>query len=94
MQSGPHPLARVSAAQVVVRFVLRSAVMVCLAAFSSHGFGRVCVLLFAVCALFCAIIGSVRREPIFGPTLTHWDEGVAYAALSFLALSAISRAQE
>jgi hypothetical protein len=67
--------------------------MVCIAAFSSQGFAKACVVLFAVCALFCVFIGSIRREPVLGPTLTHWDESVAYAALFFLALSAISRAQ-
>jgi hypothetical protein len=28
---------------------------------------------------------SIRREPVFGPVLTHWDEAAAYAVMAHLA---------
>jgi hypothetical protein len=35
-------------------------------------------------ALFCAIIGAIRREPTFDTVLNHWDEMMAYATLCSL----------
>jgi hypothetical protein len=29
----------------------------------------------------------MRREPIFGPLLTHWDEAVAFAAIAVVAIA-------
>jgi len=31
--------------------------------------------------ILCAAIGVIRREPLFGGVLNHWDETAAYAAL-------------
>jgi hypothetical protein len=31
--------------------------------------------------ILCALAGLVRREPLFGAFLNHWDEGVAFGAL-------------
>ena len=35
-------------------------------------------------AIFCAVAGAMRREEMFGPVLTHWDEAVAYAVIARL----------
>jgi hypothetical protein len=40
-------------------------------------------------AIFCVIVGAMRREAMFGPVLTHWDEAAAYAVIGRLS-SALS----
>ena len=35
--------------------------------------------LLALSAVFCIVAGAMRREVIFGPALTHWDEAAVYA---------------
>jgi hypothetical protein len=35
-------------------------------------------------AIFCAVVGAMRREAMFGPVLTHWDEAAAYAVIGLL----------
>jgi hypothetical protein len=32
-------------------------------------------------AIFSAVVGAVRREPLFTAGLNYWDETVSYAAL-------------
>jgi hypothetical protein len=39
--------------------------------------------------LLSAVVGAIRREPLFGVVLNHWDETVAYAAL-FSLVSALN----
>jgi hypothetical protein len=34
-----------------------------------------------------AVVGAVRREPLFDTTLNHWDETAAYAALCCLTIT-------
>jgi len=41
--------------------------------------------LLALSAIFCVVVASIRREPVFGPVLTHWDEAAAYAVMGHLA---------
>ena len=86
MQTNSKPLPRVISAQVAVRFALRSATMAALAIFSSHGFGKSFTALIVVCAMFCVPMALARREPVFGATLTHWDECAAYVALCLFAV--------
>jgi hypothetical protein len=31
--------------------------------------------------ILCAVVGAVKREPLLGTVLNHWDEATAYAAL-------------
>ena len=52
----------------------------------SHGFGKCFTALIVVCAMFCVPMALARREPVFGPTLTHWDECAAYVALCLFAV--------
>jgi hypothetical protein len=64
-----------------VRFAARILLLVGFAAFSRAGFGRALAALLWMAIILCAIVGLVRREPLFGATLNHWDEGVAFGAL-------------
>jgi hypothetical protein len=43
--------------------------------------------LLALSAAFCALMGALRQEPIFGPVLTHWDEAAACAILGHLVVA-------
>ncbi len=38
----------------------------------------------AMMAIFCAITASVRREVVFAPVLTSWDEAAAYGLICML----------
>jgi hypothetical protein len=67
--------------QVVVRFFLRTIILVVFAAFASIGFGRSFAALLWMSIILSAIIGTMKREPPFDAVLNHWDETVAYAAL-------------
>ena len=66
---------------MLVRFCLRTVILVVFAAFGSIGFGRSLAALLWMSIILSAVIGIMRREPPFDVTLNHWDETVAYAAL-------------
>jgi hypothetical protein len=36
--------------------------------------------------VYCTVAAAIRREEPFGPDLTHFDEGAAYAAIAVLAV--------
>jgi hypothetical protein len=67
--------------RVLVRFFLRTSILVVFAAFGSIGFGRSLAALLWMAIILSAVIGAMRREPPFDIVLNHWDETVAYAAL-------------
>lgn len=67
--------------QVLVRFFLRMVVLSVFAALGSVGFTKSMAALLWLSAILCVVAGSLRREAVFDSALTHWDEGVAYAAL-------------
>jgi len=67
--------------QVLVRFGLRMLILFAFAAFASIGFGRSLAALLWMSIILCAVIGVIKREPLFGGALNHWDETAAYAAL-------------
>jgi hypothetical protein len=73
--------------QVVVRFGLRIIILVIFASFAGIGFGRSLAALLWMSTILSAVVGAVRREPLFGTTLNHWDETAAYAALCCLAVT-------
>jgi len=31
--------------------------------------------------ILCALVGLIKREPLFPARLNHWDEGAAFGAL-------------
>ena len=70
--------------QVLVRFGLRFVILASFAAFSAHGFGRSLASILALAAVFCAVTAVLRREPLLGSVLTHWDEAAADALVSHL----------
>lgn len=71
----------VSSAQVLARFSVRVILLVGFAAFGSVGFGRSLAALLWMAIILCAVVGLVRREPLFTAALNHWDEGIAFGAL-------------
>jgi hypothetical protein len=71
-------------AQVLVRFALRTSILVVFAAFGGVGFGLSLAALLWMSIIVSAIIGTIKRELPFDVVLNHWDETVAYAALFFL----------
>jgi uncharacterized membrane protein YcaP (DUF421 family) len=73
--------------QVAVRFGLRIVILVIFASFSGVGFGRSIATLLWMSTIFSAVVGAIRREPLFDTTLNHWDETAAYAALCSLAVA-------
>jgi hypothetical protein len=68
---------QLSSSQVVVRFALRLALLSTFAVGHEGYAGTLAgfLLLSAVC---CAAVGAARREAVFGPVLTHWDEAAVY----------------
>jgi hypothetical protein len=77
----PNLQRELKSTQVLVRFCLRMTILVVFAAFGSIGFGRSLVALLWMSIILCAVIGVIKREPLFGGVLNHWDETAAYAAL-------------
>jgi uncharacterized membrane protein YcaP (DUF421 family) len=73
--------------QVMVRFALRIVILVIFASFGGIGFGRSLATLLWMSTVFSAVVGAVRREPLFDITLSHWDETAAYAALCCLTIA-------
>jgi hypothetical protein len=78
--------------QVLVRFLLRMAILMAFAAFGSIGFERSLVTLLWMAAILSAIVAAMRREPPFDTALNHWDEVIAYAALCSLAVGVVRTA--
>ena len=72
---------------MLVRFCLRTIILVIFAAFGSIGFGRSLAALLGMSIILSAVIGAMRREAPFDAVLNHWDETVAYAALFSLVSS-------
>lgn len=64
-----------------MRFAARTLLLLGFAAFSSVGFGRALAALLWMAIILCAVVGLVRREPLFGGELNHWDESVAFGTL-------------
>ncbi len=70
-----------SPTRVMARFAVRIALLATFAAFGSIGFGRSLAALLWMSIILCALAGLIRREPLFGAALNHWDEAVAFGAL-------------
>ena len=82
----PHQF---NSTQVLMRFMFRMVLLGTFATFSTQGFGTTFAALLALSAVFCAVVGTMHREAIFGPVLTHWDEAATYAIIGRL-VSALS----
>ena len=88
-QSRPAIPPRLQSYQVLVRILLRFILLIAFATLGSQGFGQTFAALLALSAVFCVVTGAIRREAIFGPTLTHWDEAMVYALADHVARSMI-----
>jgi len=69
---------------VLVRFFLRTVMLVFFGLASRHGFGPTFEGLLGFATLYCLLAATLRREALFGETLTHFDEAAAYAFLAGL----------
>lgn len=78
---------QLSSSLVLVRFLFRLGLVSTFATFSPEGLGAVFAALLALSAIFCAVVGALRREAIFSPVLTHWDEAAACAVLGHLVVA-------
>jgi hypothetical protein len=73
--------AQLTPQQVLLRFGIRTAVLMLFATFSSIGFARSFAALLWMTMILCAVIAAIRRERVFTAGLNHWDEMVACTAL-------------
>ena len=67
--------------RVMLRFVVRTSILLVFASFGTIGFGRSLAALLWMTIILCAVIGAMRRERVFTAGLNHWDEMVAYTAM-------------
>ncbi|WP_456617983.1 MULTISPECIES: hypothetical protein [unclassified Bradyrhizobium] len=81
MSQSPDMPRTLSPTRVMARFAVRIALLATFAAFGSIGFGRSLAALLWMSIILCALAGLIRREPLFGAALNHWDEAVAFGAL-------------
>jgi len=71
--------------QVVVRFMLRMAILLAFAWLGSSSFAQNMVALLLMSATLCTAYAVMRGELPFRADLNHWDEMTAYVALCSLA---------
>jgi hypothetical protein len=74
---------QLSSVQVLIRFLLRLVIVGALASMGREGFAQTLAPLLALTVIFCALVAATRREPLFGPALTHWDEAAGFAAIAY-----------
>ncbi|WP_316196457.1 hypothetical protein [Bradyrhizobium sp. SZCCHNS3053] len=72
--------AELPAARVLLRFLLRLAILILFATFGSVGFGRSLAALLWMTTILCAALALLRRERVFVANLNHWDEMIGYTA--------------
>lgn len=72
-------------AAVVLRFLVRMAILAAFAGIGTLGYARTLESLLAMATLYCVFVSTLRREPPFGPVLTHADEAAAYGLCACLA---------
>jgi hypothetical protein len=72
---------------VLIRMALRVALLAAFAAFGSQAFARTLASFLLFAAIFCALMGAMRREPISWHLLTHWDEAGIYLLAAYAAAS-------
>jgi hypothetical protein len=67
--------------RVLARFAVRIALLAGFAAFGSIGFGQSLSALLWMSIILCTVVAVIKREPLCGGALNHWDEGIAFTAL-------------
>lgn len=73
--------AQLTPPRVLLRFGIRTAILMLFASFGTIGFGRSLAALLWMTSILCAVIGAMRRERVFTAGLNHWDEMIACTAL-------------
>ncbi|WP_315805414.1 hypothetical protein [Bradyrhizobium sp. SZCCHNS3002] len=81
--------AELPAARVLLRFVLRLAILILFATFGRFGFGRSLAALLWMTIILCTVLAVLRRERVFAAGLNHWDEMIGYTALYCAAMALI-----
>lgn len=81
----PEAVRKHTSLKVSIRFLLRIAILAAVAIFGAQGFAKTLESLLVVAVCYCLVVGGLRREWPFGPTLTHYDEAAAYAVAFGLA---------
>jgi len=84
MPTIPHIPRELALAHALIRFTTRMLILGILAAVGSQGFARTLVIALAFAVLYCVFVATIRRESLFAPCLTHFDEAAAYAAIAHL----------
>jgi hypothetical protein len=69
---------------VLIRFGIRLAILIALAVVPQIGFAQAFPRLLSIAGLFCVLWAVVRREPLLGPALTHWDEAAVFIVASWI----------
>ena len=87
LQPNAHLTREAQTIRVIVRFWLRMAILVVFAAFSSIRFDQSLMLLLLMSTILSAVLATLKREQPLGSVLNHWDEAIAYAALSCLIIT-------
>jgi hypothetical protein len=72
---------------VLIRMALRVALLAAIAAFGTQGFAKTLASFLLFAAIFCAVVGVMRREPMSWHLLTHWDEAGIYLLAAYAAAS-------
>jgi predicted Na+-dependent transporter len=75
---------RASSRQVLFRITFRLVVLAVFATLGGEAFSKAFAALLAMSAIFCAIVAVMRREAMFGATLTHWEEAATYLVLAYM----------
>jgi hypothetical protein len=84
MPQTPDIPREITSLQVLGRFFWRVVILFILAAAGRHGFEKTFASLLMLAAIYCGFTAAFRREPLFGPSLTHFDEAAAFAVIAYL----------
>jgi hypothetical protein len=71
--------------RVALRFCVRLALLIALAGLAHAGFRTALPGFLITAGIFCACWALFSREPLFAPTLTHWDEAALLVVLGKIA---------
>jgi hypothetical protein len=81
MQANQHRALSSASSRAVLRFGVRLALLAVLAALTHAGFRNALPGFVFAGGIFCALWAVLRREPLFAPILTHWDEAALLVIL-------------
>lgn len=84
MQSANRNSPSFNSSRVIFRFGLRLVVLVSFASLGQNGYARALLALLLMSVGMCAAWAVMRREQLFGPGLSNWDEAAAYGCLASL----------